>query len=131
MQQMMNRTKMKRYGLMLALLTSVAACENPLKDLDIQISTDIIQHSAVLNIVDSDGENIEGSTVTLVSGETADIYNMAGYKDFKPLDGNLVNFGVDPKRIVSADNPVNFKVRITAEGFKTREVAMSITDTDM
>lgn len=123
--------KIKVCGLLLALSGIFAGCDNPLKDIDLQVSTEVIQHHAVLQVVDSKGENVTGAAVALVDGETAVIYNLAGRKDFKLLGGNMVTFGVDPNRKVSGEAPVEFRVRITAPGFKSREILMSITDVDM
>ncbi len=119
--------KIATYICALILLSVTGACENPLKDFDLIISTEVIKHSATLRIVDQNGNTINGVSVTLESGDTQDIYNMNGFRDFKPTE-NLVTFGLDPKRTVSASNPVRFMVSIAASGYTTQIVPVSITD---
>ncbi|HLS95737.1 MAG TPA: hypothetical protein VK017_09275 [Sphingobacterium sp.] len=119
--------KLAIYTMAVALLGSAASCESPLKDFNLQISTEVIQHYATLKVVDANGQNISGVTVTLVSGDTQDIYNMSGYKDFKLTD-NLITFGVDPKRTPTASQPIRFRVRFAAAGYITQEVPVAITD---
>ena len=114
------------YALALGLLGSFASCENPLKDFNLQISTEVIQHYATLKVVNSEGASVGNATITLVSGDVADIYNLSGVKDFK-LTENLVSFGLDPKRQPSASNPIRFRVRIAAQGYNTIEVPISIS----
>lgn len=119
--------KLAIYTLAVALLGGVASCENPLKDFNLQISTEVIEHYATLRVVDTDGNNVSGVSVTLVSGDTQDIYNMSGYKDFSMTD-NLVTFGIDPKRTPTASNPVQFRVQFSASGYNTQIVPVAITD---
>lgn len=114
-------------ALAVSLLGGVLSCESPLKDFNLQVSTEVIQHYATLKVVDVDGKAISGVTVKLVSGDTEDIYNMSGYKDFKLTD-NLVSFGLDPKREPTASNPVRFRVQFAANGYTTQEFPVAITD---
>ncbi|PVH25595.1 hypothetical protein DC487_06535 [Sphingobacterium corticibacter] len=123
-------TKMKKlatYICALILISVAGSCENPLKDFDLLISTEVIRHSATLRIVDENGSTINGVSVALESGDTQDIYNMNGFRDFKPTE-NLVTFGLDPKRVASAAAPVRFMVAISASGYTTQIVPVSITD---
>ncbi|WP_286894774.1 MULTISPECIES: hypothetical protein [Sphingobacterium] len=114
-------------ALAFSLLGGVSSCESPLKDFNLQVSTEVIQNYATLKVVDIDGKTISGVTVTLSSGDTQDIYNMNGYKDFKLTD-NLITFGLDPKRTASAANPIRFRVQLAASGYTTQEVPVAITD---
>ncbi|PRD51908.1 hypothetical protein [Sphingobacterium gobiense] len=118
--------KIAIYTLAAALL-GVSSCESPLKDFNLQISTEVIEHYVTLRVVDTDGQNVNGVSVALVSGDTQDIYNMDGYKDFKLTD-NLITLGVDPKRTPTANNPIRFRVQFTASGYNTQTVPVAITD---
>ncbi|PRD46859.1 hypothetical protein [Sphingobacterium haloxyli] len=111
----------------MAALLGVSSCESPLKDFNLQISTEVIEHYVTLRVVDSDGNNVNGVSVALVSGDTHDIYNMNGHKDFKLTD-NLITLGVDPKRTPTANDPIRFRVQFTASGYNTQIVPVAITD---
>ncbi|MCL7988641.1 hypothetical protein M8998_11900 [Sphingobacterium sp. lm-10] len=119
--------KLATYIIALILLGAVGSCENPLKDFDLQISTEVIKNYATLRIVDPNGNTINGVAVALVSGDTEDIYNMNGFRDFRPTE-NLVTFGLDPKRMPTAAAPVRFRVSISASGYTTQIVPVSITE---
>ncbi len=119
--------KLALYIVAFILLGGIGSCENPLKDFELAINTQVINNYATLRIVDANGNNINGVSVSLVSGDTEDIYNMNGHKDFKPTD-NLVTFGLDPKRMVAAGAPVNFRASIAANGYTTQVVSVSITE---
>ncbi|WDF68983.1 hypothetical protein PQ465_01080 [Sphingobacterium oryzagri] len=115
------------YALALSLFAGVASCESPLKDFNLQISTEVISHSATLRLVNTNGTPITSATVTLVSGDTEDIYNLSGRKEFSLTD-NLITFGVDPKRMPTAADPIRFRVQIVAPGYITQVVPVAITD---
>ncbi|RZF58951.1 hypothetical protein EWE74_16665 [Sphingobacterium corticibacterium] len=119
--------KLAIYTLMVALFGGVSSCENPLKDFNLQISTEVIENYVTLRVVDADGANVSGVSVALVSGDTEDIYNMNGYKDFKLTD-NLITLGVDPARTATANNPIRFRVQFSAPGYTTQTVPVAITD---
>lgn len=119
--------KLAIYALAVALLGGASSCENPLKDFNLQISTEVIENYVTLRVVDAAGANVPGVTVALVSGDTQDIYNMNGYKDFKLTD-NLLTIGVDPARTPTANNPIRFRVRFSAPGYISQTVPVAITD---
>jgi len=121
------KKKLAIYTLAVALLGSVASCHSPLEDFNLQISTEVIEHYVTLRVVDAEGNNVSGVSATLVSGDTEDIYNMSGYKDFKLTD-NLLTLGVDPKRTPTANDPIRFRVQFAASGYNTQVVPVAITD---
>lgn len=123
----MKMKKLAIYTLMVALFGGVSSCENPLKDFNLQISTEVIENYVTLRVVDADGANVSGVSVSLVSGDTEDIYNMNGYKDFKLTD-NLLVLGVDPARTPTTNNPIRFRVQFSAPGYTTQTVPVAITD---
>ncbi|NGM67263.1 hypothetical protein [Sphingobacterium sp. SGR-19] len=108
-------------------LLGISSCESPLKDFNLQISTEVIENYVTLRVVDAEGVNVSGVSVSLVSGDTQDIYNMNGYKDFKLTD-NLLVLGVDPARTPTANNPIRFRVQFSAPGYTTQTVPVAITD---
>lgn len=118
--------KLAIYTLAFALAGAAASCESPLKDFNLQISDEVINHSAVLQIKDADGAELNNATVRLVGGDIQDIYNLNGTKEFKVLNG-MVAFGVTPNRDVMAGAPVVFQVEIAASGYITQIVTVSIT----
>src|SRR5690606_40957030 len=79
----------------------------------------------ILRVVDANNANVPGVTVSLVSGDTQDIYNMNGYKDFKLTD-NLLTLGVDPARTATANNPIRFRVQFSAPGYITQTVPVAL-----
>jgi len=119
--------KLAIYTLMVALFGGVSSCDNPLKDFNLQISTEVIENYVTLRVVDANNANVAGVTVSLTSGDTQDIYNMNGYKDFKLTD-NLLVLGVDPARTPTANNPIQFRVQFSAPGYTTQTVPVAITD---
>ncbi len=119
--------KLAIYTLAFALTGAAASCESPLKDFNLQISTEVINHYTTLRIVDSNNASVANATVSLVSGDINDIYNLEGRKDFK-IAGDLVAFGVDPARTPTAAEPIRFRVQISAPGYTTQVVPVNITD---
>lgn len=122
--------KIKKFAIFtlgLALLGAVESCKNPLTDFNLQISTQVIKNYATLKVVNASGNTIPGVQVALVSGDTEDLYNLNGVKDFKMVE-NLVTFGVDPKRTPTANTPIRFRVRFSAPGYTTQTVPVTISD---
>lgn len=123
----MKINKITKYLLAATLFAGMVSCDNPLKDFNLQISTEVIKNTATLKIVDNQGNPIPGATVALLSGEVQNIYNTAGKKDFKVVDG-LVTFGLDPNIDVSASTLVRFRVEVKATGYITQVVPVVITN---
>lgn len=115
------------YGFMLSLIAMLYSCESPLKDFDLQISSEVIKHNITLKVADSEGKNIPGVSISLASGDIQDIYNMEGRKIFKLID-NLITLGLNPNRIPNSENPVRFRVNISANGYVTQTVPVAISD---
>lgn len=123
----MNFKKLPIYALTCTLLWGAISCESPLKDFNLVISSEVIKHSATLQVRDTDNQPVNNVTIKLLSGDTEDIYNLSGYKDFK-LNGDLVTFGVDPKRTPTTANPITFRVEISGSGYLTQVVPVTIAD---
>lgn len=123
----MNFKKLPIYALTCTLLWGAISCESPLKDFNLVISSEVIKHSATLQVRDTDNQPVNNVTIKLLSGDTEDIYNLSGYKDFK-LNGDLVTFGVDPKRTPTTANPITFRVEISGSGYLTQVIPVTIAD---
>lgn len=119
--------KITTYLLAASLFMGAVGCKNPLKDFDLQISTEVIKNTATVKIVDVDGQPITGATVSLNSGDIQNIYNLDGRKDFKVVEGQVV-FGLDPNVRVAAGNAVRFRIEVKASGYYTQIVPIAITD---
>lgn len=115
------------YGLAISLFSSLNSCENPLKDFDLQISSEVIKHNTTLKVIDPEGKNIPGVSISLASGDIQDIYNMNGKKEFKFAD-NLIMLGLNPNRIPNSERPIRFRVKLTANGYISQTVPVAITD---
>lgn len=120
------RTKiLAQYIIILALLGGVLSCENPLKDFNLIVGTDVIRHATIVEVLSTDGQAVDAK-IKLLAGDVQDVYNLSGYKEFK-LVGNQVTFGLDPKREPTAADPIQIDVEISAEGYHTQIVQVSIT----
>ncbi|MCI0922711.1 hypothetical protein [Sphingobacterium rhinopitheci] len=123
----MKITNITKYLVVATLFAGVVSCQNPLKDFNLQISTEVIKQKSTIRIVDIDGNVIPGATVALNSGETQNIYNASGTRDFKVVDG-MVTFGLDPNIMVNGNTTVNFRVEVKAAGYNNQIVPVIISD---
>ncbi len=122
----MKINRITKYILAASLMVGAVACESPMKDFNLQISTEVIQHSAVVQIKDLDGNTIPGVTVSLVSGQIQEVYNMSGYKDFKVVD-NQVEFGLSPNARLTGTEEVRFRIEVKAPGYSSQEIPVTIS----
>lgn len=122
----MKLKRLTQYILTLALMGGVLSCQNPLKDFNLLISSEVIAHYVKMEVLTTEGQAVN-ATVKLAAGDIQDIYNENGFKDFK-LVSNLVAFGLDPKRNPTVADPVRFKVEVSAAGYITQLVDVTITD---
>lgn len=106
--------------------SAIFSCKNPLTDFNLLVSSEVIRHSTTIKIVDQNGANIAGVQVELESGDTKDVYNLSGVRDFKVND-NLVTFGLDPKRVPTVESPVRFRIKISAPGYTAQIVPVTIS----
>lgn len=122
----MKLTKITKYVLAASFFAGIVSCQNPLKDFNLQISSEIIKHTATVRIVDTEGRVIPGATVALNSGETQNIYNASGTRDFKVVDG-LVTFGLDPNIPLEGNDVVRFRIEVQATGYTTQIAPVTIS----
>lgn len=123
----MKLRKLPIYAMICILFLGTVSCENLLKDFNLVISSEVIKHTAILEVLDTEGNAVSNVNVKLLTGDTEDIYNLNGFKEFK-LTSNLVTFGVDPKRAPTTADPITFQVEVSATGYLTQIVPMSISD---
>ncbi|MGJ1305732.1 hypothetical protein [Sphingobacterium siyangense] len=120
----------KPYIFALALLALGGSCQSPLKDFNLVVSSNVIKDRATIKVLDAAGASIPNVSIKLLAGDTEDVYNEQGYKSF-PLVGDLVVFGLDPKRTPTTTAPVEFTIEISASGYYKQIVPLSITGEQM
>lgn len=121
----MSRIKLSIYIVSVFLLQGLASCEDPLNSFDLQITPEVFKNYKILQVVDYKGNAVSRATVTLISGDTKDLYNQEGYKDFT-LTKSFVVFCLDPKRSATPDDPIHFRVSVVASGYVSQQVVLSI-----
>lgn len=121
----MRRIKLAIYTLTFFLLGGLSSCEDPLEGFDLQITPEVFKNYRILRVIDINGDAVPHATVSLTSGDTKDLYNQEGYKDFT-LVKSLVVFCLDPKRSATPENPVHFRVSLVASGYISQQVVLSI-----
>lgn len=124
---MIKLNKLAINSLFLSLFGVLYSCESPLKDFNLQVSSEVIKHNITLRVADLEGKDISGVSISLASGDIQDIYNMDGKKHFQLTD-NLITLGLNPNRIPNVEKPVRFRVKLTANGYMTQTVPVAITD---
>ncbi len=124
---MIKLNKLAINSLFLSLFGVLYSCESPLKDFNLQVSSEVIKHNITLRVADLEGKDISGVSISLASGDIQDIYNMDGRKHFQLTD-NLITLGLNPNRIPNVEKPVRFRVKLTANGYMTQTVPVAITD---
>jgi hypothetical protein len=122
----MSSIKFAIYTLTFFLLGGLASCEDPLQGFDLQITPEGFKNYSILRVIDINGNAVPHATVALTSGDTKDLYNQDGYKNFK-LTKSLVVFCLDPKRVVTPQSPVRFQVSLSASGYVSQQVLLAIT----
>jgi len=112
--------------LTVALLLVVQGCQDPLKDVNVVVSSAVIRYSTLLEITDGLGKPAKNVTVTITGPDAEYIYNLDGYKQFTLNDG-LLGLGVHPKHEPTETDPVTFSVRLSGEGYVTQVIPVQIT----
>ncbi len=121
----MTRIKLTIYTISFLLLGTLTGCEDPLNGFDLQISPTTFKNYKILRVIDIGGNAVPRAAVALSAGDTQDLYNQEGYKDFK-LQKSMVVFCLDPKRSPTEQNPVRFQVSIAAAGYVSQQVPLTI-----
>ncbi len=109
----------------LALLTGILSCQNPLKDVNILVSSEILKYTAMLHVTDAFGNPQSDLTVTIRGRDAEYVYNLDGRKQFTLQDG-LVGLGIHPKHEPTPGNPVVFQVELSGANYFTQLVPVVI-----
>jgi len=108
-------------------LAGIQSCENPLKDVNILVSSEILKYTTLLHVSDTEGEPLSNLSVTIKGRDAAYIYNLEGRKQFK-LDGGLLNLGIHPEHEPTPGNPIVFQVELSGSGYLTQVIPVTIVD---
>lgn len=115
-----------RYKLYILLLAfSLLQCQNPLQDVEIQVSTDIIRYSMLLQVEDGNGNPVNDLTVAINGPDAESIYNLAGTRTFV-LQGGVLGLGVHPRNDPGEDRPLMFDVSLSGNGYLSQNIPMII-----
>ncbi len=112
-----------------AVVITGAACNKLTEDLKLVVDTDVIKHTALIQVRDAsnDGAPPPSTTKITISGADADnIYEVSGKKNIKLVAG-IVTIGPGPADSVTASNPAECTVTVSAQGYET--VSKQITFT--
>lgn len=106
-------------------------CTKPTKDFVINVSSNILTHTATLQFADAAQEDIRptGLTVELGSADAGSIYDYSGYKELK-LSGSTLTVGVDPKSTPVGDNTLSFFIKAAARDYLPVNVPVTIGSTN-
>ncbi|GEP96912.1 hypothetical protein [Chitinophaga cymbidii] len=115
--------KYKLYLLLLSVL--LLQCQNPLQDVEIQISTDILHYTTLVQVEDGNGNPVSNLTVAITGQDADQIYNLAGTKTFL-LQSGVLGLGVHPRSDPEEGMPVMFNIELSGTGFLTQNIPMTI-----
>lgn len=96
-----------------------------MQDVEIQVSTDIIRYSTLLQVEDGNGNPVSNLTVNITGLDADNIYNLAGTKTFV-LQGGILGLGVHPHNDPREDLPVSFNIELSGPGYLSQNIPMTI-----
>ncbi|MEC3879333.1 hypothetical protein [Parapedobacter sp. 10938] len=111
----------------LGILVGTQSCENPLKDVNILVSSEILQYTTMLQVSDTEGTPLSDLTVRITGRDAEYIYNLDGRKQFSLNDG-LLGLGVHPEHQPTSGNPVVFRIELSGNGYLTQVIPVTIGD---
>jgi len=122
----------RRYLFIAAAMFSMLTmqCQDPLKDIEINVSTNIIHYSSMLQIEDGNGNAVNNLNVELTGRDAGSIYNLAGLKEFH-IEGGLLGLGVHPQADPTTDKSVEFTLILSGNDIITQLVPLTITEGQM
>lgn len=112
---------------LLAVSILTTQCQDPLEDIQINVSTDIIEFSTLLEVQDGNGNPVSNVTVEIAGADASAIYNLAGKKEFS-LDEGVIGLGVHPDFEPTASSSVEFNVILSGSGIVTQVVPITIVE---
>lgn len=116
----------KIFCLMLCVSYLFNSCRNPAYELNVLFDADVIQYKATLILKDANGKTLPNNIAVSISGtDAAAIYDFSGTKAiFAPA--GVITLGVAPKQVPVSGKSVEFNVKITATGYETKNIPVSI-----
>lgn len=109
----------------LAVIAGVQSCENPLKDVNILVSSEILKYTTILQVSDTEGDPLSDLTVTVKGRDAAYIYNLEGRKQFN-LNGGLLGLGIHPEHEPTPGSPIVFQLELSGAGYLTQVIPVRI-----
>lgn len=101
----------------------LACCTNPLKDVEVQISTNIIHFSALLEVQDGNGNPLSDINV-VVSGQDAEkIYTLGGTRNFN-VQGGILTLGLHPDSDPEPGMELRFSIRLDKAGYLSQLISV-------
>jgi len=105
----------------------VSGCRNPAYDINVLFDAAVIQYKATMILTDAAGGTLptSGLTATITGTDAASIYDFSGTKAVPVVNG-VITLGVTPKDIPTASKTLSFNVTITAPGYDTKIIPVTI-----
>lgn len=100
-------------------LFTISACNKAKENIDLYIdASEIINYSVLLQVDDATGSVPKGLNIR-IEGEDADfVYDIAGNNNTKlQVSNGLVTLGIHPKYEPQENDPINFDVVLSGEGY--------------
>lgn len=102
-----------------------AGCTNPVENVTINIDGNVIHYKTTIILSDPTGVALPAFTVKITGKDSLHIYDYAGLKDIRATNG-VITLGVHPDFEPTASNSVQFNVVVTAAGYETKLIPVSI-----
>ncbi len=108
---------MKKIAILLG-LGFLISCSDPTENFGLKLNTDFIAYSAMIEFVDPADPNkfIENVEVTIEGPDAAHILESGATKNFTVTQGRI-QLALNPRRIVTAENPVSYRIVAKAPGY--------------
>ena len=110
------------------LVMALAACKKPTENIKIIVDTDIIKHTAMINVTDAQTGALAPSnaTITVTGAQAANVYELSGKKNIV-LNNGLVTIGLHPDAVPTAAAPITITVEISAPGYnkETKQITFN------
>ncbi len=98
----------------------VAGCKKkPTDNLVVRVNTDIVKYITTVQVGDAAKTGIVPGNVTVTAGgpDAQYVYSMFGKKNLIVGSDGLLQIAIDPLRVPSTGNPINFTLSISSAGY--------------